>query len=221
MATIYTDEVRNARYDICRKKAKRCEKIFDITMWAMIFIAFTEILPQFAKGFLYGAFIGELEPFFAMLAVAAIIVFGIYAEFRRDPRFLLGALLASGTVGPVFYMLFGHLTPIVLLVATIASFQWRKLSQEEGFPEFIITFAEHSSQQTKQVSRAQHRAVNEGVRTEQKELNAHADMSDLLDEGAEQLPAELKNYHERSRSAEAVVQLQTPHGDRMDEIDDL
>lgn len=221
MATLYTDESRIARYDICRKKAKRCEKAFDFSMWAMLLIAVTEILPQLARGFLYGVFIGELGPFFVMLAVIAIIVFGVYAVFRRDSRFLLGALLVSGFAGYPFYILFGYLTPIVLLPALIASAGWRRLSEEEGFPEFIITFAEQSSQQTKQVSRAHHRAVEAGTRTEQAELDAHADMRDLLDEGAEQLPAELKNYHNRSLGSDAVVQLQQPHDDRMDDIEDL
>lgn len=223
MANLYTDEVRLARYEMCRRRAKRCETVFDISMWSMILLALLEVGPNLAKGFLYGIFIGDLEPFFVMLAVTAAMVFSIYAIFRRDWRFLLGGLICSlvlTTFG--VFMLFGYLSPVVLLIAMVVSLDWRRLEKEEGFPHFEISYAEWQGQQKLQERRARSRAVQSGTYVRQEQLNAHADMSDLLDTDAEQLPAELKNYHNRSFGADAVVRPgQQPHSDRMDQLDDM
>lgn len=222
MANIYKDEVRLARYDVCRKRAKRCELMFGISMWVMIFLAIAEIIPHLLYGFLNGLFLGEMMPFCVMLVVTADVVFSICAIFRRDWRFLLGALICAVVfVGSRLFVLFGYLSPIVLLLSLIASIDWRKLEQEEGFPRFEITYAEQTEQQKTQERRAQYRAVQAGTRVEQAHLNVHADMSDLLDEDADQLPAHLENYHDRSLLAEPVVRLQEPHGDRMDHLEEI
>lgn len=222
MANIYKDEVRIARYDNCRKRVKRCELLFGISMWAMIFLALTEIIPQTIYGFFNGLFLGEMMPFCTMLAVAADIIFSIYAISRRDWRFLLGALICALVfISGGLFVLFGYLSPIVLILPLIASTDWRRLEKEEGFPRFEITYAEQTEQQRTQERRARHRALQAGIRTEQAQLNARADMSDLLDEETEQLPAALKNYHNRSLSADAVVRLKEPHDDRMDRLNEI
>ena len=222
MANILTDESRLARYSVMRKRKKWIEIVFDISMWAMLLAALTEIIPQFFSGVLRGIFLGELMPFAAFLAVLAGMAFFIYAIFRRDFRFLIPALVLSllFDVAGVFAGLGALLAPLALTVSLVDSFFWLALQHEEGFPQFEISIAEEQEKKAVQEKRTEYRTLQAQVREAQEQLNPNAEMTDLLDAGIEpeHMPAHLSNYHERYRNADAVVRPQQVHGDRMDEV---
>lgn len=160
MASLYTDEVRLARYEKFRKRAKCCDIVFGISMWALVLIGLDEIVQQLSDGLFNGLLSGKLVPFFIMLAVIAEAVFSVYASYRRDWRLLFGVLICAAVFAAVgFYGSFGQLSVLPLLASAAVSLVWRKLEQEEGFPRFEITYAEQSARQKTQEQYFQNRIV--------------------------------------------------------------
>lgn len=148
MASIYTDEIRIAHYESCKKRARRCELIFGICMCAMILIALAEIGNLLIEGVFDGILQGEFGLFFARLCTAAVTVFSLLAIYRRSLRLLVGALLAACICAVTgLFVMFGVITPFLLLPAVIAGVSWNKLGQEEGFPQFEITYSEKVDRQ--------------------------------------------------------------------------
>lgn len=222
MANIYTDESRLARYSVMIKRRNRYERIFGVCMWAMIICAGTEIIPHLFNGLLYGLFIGELQAFFVMLGVAAFFAFAIYALVKRSFWFILPAFVLCLTImdGGMFYLFGNFVAPLSLIVSGIVSLLWAKLSQEEGFPRFEISYAEEQGRKKVQERRSEYRAQQAGIRTEQEQLDVNAEMTDLLDADSEvvRMPAKLNNYHERYRNADAVVRAAEAHDGTMTEL---
>lgn len=148
MASIYTDEVRIAHYEVCKKRAKRCEILFGVALWGMMLAAANELFDLIADGVFGGLMQGAPQILAAKIFTSAVTVFGSLACWRRDLRLLLGALLGAGicTAAGIFALL-GHFAPLFLLAALIAGIEWKKLSQEEGFPQFEITYQEKVDRQ--------------------------------------------------------------------------
>ena len=223
MASILTDESRQARYAVLRKRKKILERIFDIMMWGTLLELFIEIVSQFVSGVLQGIFMGELIPFFVFLFVLAAGVFSVYALFRRDLRFLLPAVILTGLMnGMGCFVAFGVLLPVFLSIAGINSIFWAKLKQEEGFPLFDISFIEEQERQKVQEKRTEYRTLQAQIRAAQETLDTDAEMTDLLDADTKKdyMPAHLNNYHERYRNADAVVQIPEAHDDKMDLVEE-
>lgn len=203
MTTMYTDAAREERYGRLRAKRNFLEKWHDRLAWVAIFTIGLGMIASIMGGVLYGLFISISEFFTAMFDVAeALAVF--YALYKRDYRITAGVLigyvlLKSITLGAFGGMLsLTDLVVLMLIAELIIDIQWHKLSQEEGFPLFDITYAEREERKQLQEEIVRNRAINQGVRVAATEQTS--DMGDLLDAGfdAPVLPPHLSARHERS-----------------------
>lgn len=159
MASIYTDDVRIAHYESCKKRAKLCGILFGVSMWAMMLIALTECADLLTDGVFGGLLGGEIGMFVKKLCTAAVTVFAALACWRRDWRLLLGALLGASLCAVLgLFGIFGVFSPPFLLAALIAGILWQRLSQEEGFPQFEIPYEEKIDRQRAEQLRIRSRA---------------------------------------------------------------
>jgi len=214
MANIYTDEIRIARYEKLKKQKKACDAVFAVCMLILLIIAFAAVFMNLFQGAIWGLFLNEMGSFWMGIGMLVCAGFSVYALFQRDWRWLVPVTVVVG-------FLTGGLFAIPLLPAAVTSFFWEKLKDEEGFPDFKVTQVEQNDRQQTIVKNLEQRAVAEGTRIRQEALDANAGMGDLLDANTQALPADLRNYHERSRDAEAAVQPIQQHDNRMDSLEDL
>lgn len=160
MASIYTDDIRIAHYESCKQRAKRCDILFGIAMWAMVLIALTECSELLTEGVFGGLMQGAIGIFAAKLCTVAVTVFSVPAIYRRDRHMVLGALFGACLCAVTgLFAMFGVFSPLFLLMAMVACVLWQRLSREEGFPQFEITYAEKNDRQRAEQVRLSHRAA--------------------------------------------------------------
>ena len=226
MVSLYTDEARHERYDKLRKQSERCEKIFSKVLLAVIVLSLTETVGNLVSGpmaWMLGA--DTASKGICVLFAAAAMVLSVAAVLSRS-YLLIGAAIIADVLccaaGWLTAFQIGAMNIIPLGIAMPSAFTWEKLKNEEGFPRFVIDYEEHEIRTKSQVSYIEHRAVEEGIRTEQEQLDPDAQMTDIMDAGSEtqQLGAKLHSYHERSRRGVAEVMISEPHSGRMDEIEE-
>ena len=208
MASLYTDQERRERYEKLRSQRRRCEKIRDILMIALIG---TSLLMLGVSG--WGDGLSLIDASSASHTSMSIVPFAvtplmtavcIYALYVKDLRLTVCAMVIS-LLTAAFSLNANILMPLLMGVASVVDRKWLTLSQEEGFPLFEIPFSEETERKVKASQITRNRALAAGIRTASTERNS--EMSDLLDAGSdtELLSAELSGYYERSTDAVAEI----------------
>lgn len=192
MASYLTDSEREERYAKNRIKRNRYNKFFDIAMWVALLLTAIDVLPAVIASVLSFNPILLFQSLPAALAHAGVIL----AIYRKDFRF---SLVAMGICLLITMLCSGDaVLPLFLLIpVTSVSYQWMKLSQEEGFPLFDISYAEREEAHKVAERRAEHRALAAGMRAASTAQTD--DMHDLLD-AERDLPVMAKHvsgYHDR------------------------
>lgn len=216
MASLYTDEAREKRYDALRAKSEQCNTAFKwlprITAGALLIVLFAQ--PLIARSLDIGS---------ALPLIIAVLV-GLSGALLRNP-----VPAAAGIIGVVLATAVGWESPFcvyplmliplgVILYFTVV---WMKLQKEEGFPYFRIPLSEYEDRRKAQAAYIEQRAVNIGVRREQAELDPNRDMDDLLDQNTDAVHAQLHSYHDRSRDSDPVVRAAEAHDGTMTKLEDM
>lgn len=226
MVSPYTDESREARYDMLRGKAERCDKLFGNCLKFSIVIGLCESacsLFSGPMGSVLSAGMVKLQSGGNSLISIAVMAFACIAIASRSWKLVIAALAAviiAGVAGCFCMLQIGLIDIIFLSLAARASFTYANLREEEGFPRFRIDFEETEARTASQVRYIKKRALESGVREAQETLDPNAEMADLLDAGSDKqfLNAELSNYHDRFHGADAVVHEPELHDDSMEEL---
>lgn len=212
MISIYSDRVREERYFQLRRKKKRYETCFAICLAAYAFLMLTELIGgSCSRMIAIGIHVNQyakLPPYHLLpnLAVMGVGLAGIV--LRKWIPALIGivGILLVTFAGWMTAFYLGTAGIIPLAVSAFVSLKWADLAEEEGFPRFQIDFEEYEEAQKSQVSFIQHRALAQGVRTEQQPLDPNAQMTDLANASdTEALPSMLQAYHDRSHGSDPLV----------------
>ena len=180
MASIYTDEERENRYSRLRKKKRIYDRIFDVCMWAAILFGAVAVgdaggCVMEGLGAIRFTLIGI--GIYGLIAIAGLIL-AIYKKDCRITALELVLLLTAGWMGAISDIGFSVLA-LIAVAALITDFLWQKLSKEEGFPLFEISYQERENQNKALQRYAENRAVAAGARIERTEPDN--EMHDLLD----------------------------------------
>lgn len=204
MASLYTDEERAKRYDVLRPRKRALEILRVICFWGILIMTVFGIT-------------GFDENIPAIISVICAVS-GAVSAYTRN------AYLAAVPI-PVCILLacisgsFVVLLPVLLYAATVyLGIQWKKLSQEEGFPDFKIPLSEFRSREELHTAKAEVRAIAAGTRLA--ETKTDDDMHDLLDAGHETqaIAGKLSAYRERGQFAQAY---ETEREDILPEMKEL
>jgi len=221
LASIYTDEAREARYSKLRQKKRAYDKIFDFCMWGAI------LFGVFALRDLVLVLIAALTSF--SLAIIAVCFAGIicvlgtvWAIYKKDIRFSIAIALLMVFLQCSGVIMFSLALFIIIGVTCVTDFLWYKLSQEEGFPLFEIGFEEWKQREKAYERCAENRAVEAGVRAAAEAQNiGSGEMDDLLDGSSEPIPAVPSGYKDRFAQAHVYESQQRYQPGVMDSLEDL
>jgi len=201
---MYSDREREERYGRLRARKNKLEKQHDILGWVVMGTVGLGAVISIFSGVLYGVFVDASQFFYTLfeLAEAGAV---IYAVYKRDWRITLGVLIGYILLTAIQVGAFdGHFSIVDLVVVLLGvelyiDRQWFKLSQEEGFPHFDITYAEREKRQQIQEELMRNRALQAGVRVASTEQTSG--MGDLLDADSDApvLAPHLQARHDRSR----------------------
>jgi MFS family permease len=214
MANIYTDDARVARYEKLRRQKKIYEAVFAVCMIILLLISLIMVFSSLFRGAIWGLFLNQMGDFWMGIGLLLCAGFAVYALFTRNWRWIIAAAVITG-------FLTGGLFSLPLLPSLVVSFFWENLKNEEGFPDFKVTGVEQKNSEQKIVQNLEKRALQEGTRVRQEALDPDAGMGDLLEDNQQVLPAELRNYHERSSNADPVARAADKHDSVMDTLEDL
>ena len=207
MASIYTDEERNHRYDILRGKKKKLELLRIVAFWGLII--------SIALGTGCSDFSSDLPAYIMVFGAAA----GAVAAYIRNP-YIAAAVIPVLILTACIAGSFSVLLPVLFLAGTVyLGLEWKKLSQEDGFPEFKILLGEYKERERLHANMAENRAVAAGTRTEEIPDNNDG-MHDLLDAGHDTrtVNAKLTAYWERGQFAQAYETEQEDYHSKMKEL---
>lgn len=215
MVSLYTDKAREERYFRLRRRRKRCEKISGIAFAVTVVVGLTELAADLFSGLILAGLTGQESkevplPGILTLLPAAAMILAVVAVIRKN-----WLIAAADILFIIFLAMFGFLCKFYIGVLDIPPLGamvyvgrvWERLKEQEGFPRFRIDYEETQNRERLQAGFIEHRAVEEGVREEQEELDPGAAMEDLMDAGKskQQLGAKLQNYHNRYEGADAVI----------------
>ena len=230
MPSLYTDSVREARYAKLRAEKNRLEKIYNILGWIALFTMGGGLIMAALSAFLVGIFLDPME-IVKFVPEAGQVVCVFAALYKREPKFTGLMMLGFIACGLVSTLLSGapssamdvsfllNFAFIFLIVCLVYSFRWNKLTKEEGFPHFDITYEERQKRMQIQEEQSRNRAVRAGVRVAATEQTS--EMGDILDAGfdAPVLAPHLTGTHDRSKNA--VGGMKRPAAYTAGEMDEL
>lgn len=230
MPSLYTDSVREARYAKLRAEKNRLEKIYNILGWIALFTMGGGLIMAALSAFLVGIFLDPME-IVKFVPEAGQVVCVFAALYKREPKFTGLMMLGFIACGVVSTLLSGapssamdvsfllNFAFIFLIVCLVYSFRWNKLTKEEGFPHFDITYEERQKRMQIQEEQSRNRAVRAGVRVAATEQTS--EMGDILDAGfdAPVLAPHLTGTHDRSKNA--VGGMKRPAAYTAGEMDEL
>ena len=212
MASIYTDEAREARYGKLRDKRNRCDKWLGWIMWGVLLIGAFSLLPGFVSGILGGLLKGELFSFFGFLFSVVNFCIAVYAVYAKKWKHTLIAIPLIAILGAFTMSIDSRMAAATAyIIPLIPTFfidrTWGQLEQEEGFPLFDISYAEREERRRNMEKLTEARALRAGYRVAQ--TQQQSDMSDLLDSGhdAPVMAKPVHGYHDRFGDS---VQAGTP-----------
>lgn len=224
MPTIYTDKERTERYDKLHIKKKRYERIYGIAMILSIFTGLTAV----SDANNLAAFIPYPMQIVIAIAEALAVILSIYKHDLRIslPTTAFAALLWVSTQQKRASFVMTSLPfnnylvlALTMLVVCAIDFEWKKLSQEEGFPLFEITMTEYEAREKNAEKYARARA--EAAGSQQCSLTQPADMNDLLDRHEQPaLSAKLTGYRSLVQDHAAAPQTKrvSRNAGAMDEL---
>ncbi|MCQ2417224.1 MAG: hypothetical protein MJ071_05365 [Oscillospiraceae bacterium] len=219
MTSYLTDEEREKRYMVLRRKKKFADAVRGIAMTVTAFCGLLCLASAFTNGILKGIVSQTLIPFLIFLLTLALIIFFIFVIYRKSFSLTLIALCISGIC------LFADLVPIYVPVMMGASLFCdaveRFLMEEEGYPHFSISYEELKERKLNYTKRAEYRALQAKTRVlEENRESSRQDMTDVLeaDSTIAPLPQHLTSYHERSSMAQPVEQAAPNKSHSMDEL---
>lgn len=231
MANAIIDEEREKRYFKLRKKKKRYDSYYDkLMIFAVIGLLF-DIAAEFDSGILYGVMIGGGILTILRTAVGlAGAVMGVAAVYQKRSQFTLLTILVC-IAGLALFLTDNQINILNAIVSGVRAVRillfafmvrldinWDKLTQEEGFPHFCITYKELSDR-AKQLDRhARIRAVESGTRHVR--TDSDNSMGDLLDE-VQDTPVSISvplGYHERSMHSQGHENVQNQTVGEMDDL---
>ena len=201
MASCLTDDERERRYIVLRKKKRRCDFLCGIP--ALIAISFAVVLVlsiiYAIRDIMTGSGYGTLLQMLLSLIAAGVTA---YTAYTRHLKYILaagGVLLFLGIISAnavPFFMV------VLLCPAALGAYFWGQLEEEEGFPLFRISYEEMSERKRNAEKKTRVRAELSGSRRPAGAA-VHSAMGDLLDdrENTPVLTAALHGYHERSGQA--------------------
>ncbi len=220
LASIYTDEERESRYSGLRKKKRIYDKVFDICMWtAIIFGVFA--LRDILITMIAALWVMSIPTIFVCLLALVCVLGTVWAIYKKDIRFSGGILLLMLFLQFTGVINFGVQLPLVAGVTCVTDYLWYKLSQEEGFPQFEISFEEWKQREKAYEHYAENRAVEAGVRAAAGAQNDGGEMHDLLDESRAPLPASPSSYKSRFEQAHVYEKQVHYQPGVMDSLEDL
>jgi len=224
MASALTDEERGRQYDIMREEKKRCEKVYNICGWVIIGLAVFIVLPSIYSAFLHAMFRFEVRPIGETALIIAMFLFGLFGIARRS-YYLTGISLVlmvfvDGCVRQITGIpeILPHFTfafSIVSIIVGYIHWRWGKLKDQEGFPDFNISYQERAQHEAAMQKQRENHLLAEGA--ERRQPNS-GEMTELLDEEQTALPAELSAYKDRfTQHTEKAGERQYTKGE-MDEL---
>ena len=227
MATLYTDAAREERYARLRTKKKGLEKCLDVCMLFTLFVMGGSVIINAIGGLL--SFLSlDFGTALAFLIQAAVTAAVIWAIYQKDVRYSAIVLAVTCVIGGIelYLMDFGLnanlFAPFVMIAVLLIDIQWQKLSQEEGFPLFDISYKERAERERQIEKISKNRAVAEGVRIASTAQTS--DMGDLLDADFDKpvMAQGLSGYHDRMRTAKPGTERKAAYQPgMMDMLEDL
>ena len=204
MPSALTDEARRAHYGKMREYKKWIDKAYALGMGVFILLAVLLVLPTFYFTVMSGMFLFKIKkPVIDLLFVLLMYGLQFAGIGTRKWQYTAGAAAAwfvSDTVGfslvamSEIYLYFSIAFVILTVYASACHIAWHKLSQEEGFPDFDISFEERGKQQKQAEAQHRHRILQEEATAA---AGSVKDMTDLLDPEQKTMPAELTAYRDR------------------------
>lgn len=217
MASYLDDKTRAAHYDECRIKKKRYERVLDICMWAsLLFGAFTVIPELFVNVFMNALFLRDVETLSVALGSVLSVAAAIYTIYLRKWPV---TVVAAAVVMP-----FNAAVGCAAIVSAVVHFLLEKLSREEGWPLFDISYAEQEQRQKNTEKIIRHRAVEQGARVigeAAPDGKSAQDMYDILDERRDTLSVSPSGYHDRFRNAQPEDRVNSFEPGVMDTLEAL
>lgn len=203
MPSVLTDEQRSKQYGELRDKKRKIEKAYHISGAVIIGLSVFIVLPSIYTAFLHAMFRFEVRAIWETALIIAMFLTGLFGISRRSWH-ITGASLVlmiivdaavrqlSGIpeILPYFTSAFSAVSAFVLFL----HWNWEKLRNAEGFPDFDISYEERVQHEKTVQRQHMNRLLAEGA--ERSSLD-NGDMTDLLDESKSALPAELTAYKDR------------------------
>ena len=204
MPSFYTDEERSRRYGELRERKKWLDRAYSISMFVTLGIALFLLLPCLYMTFMQGIFLFQISQVFNMLILLLMFAFQVCGIYSRRWQFTAASvatefvmetmkmkLVGIESILPWFMVGFSCVTVFVF----VCHYANNKLSQEEGYPDFDISYEERAQQKKQMEARQMHRILQEEAKPA--DPNAESDMTDLLDEAQRTAPAALTAYRDR------------------------
>ena len=204
MPSIYTDEERSRRYGELRERKKWLDRAYSISMWITLGLALFLLLPSIYLTFMQGMFLFQISQtlnLLLLLLMFGLQICGIYARrWQITAGAAAAAFIMSATdmkINGIRDILHWFITGFacVTVFVFVCHYAHHKLSQEEGYPDFDISYEERAQQKKQMEARQMHRILQEEAKPA--DPNAESDMTDLLDEAQRTAPAALTAYRDR------------------------
>ncbi|MBR3267402.1 MAG: hypothetical protein IKI58_01535 [Oscillospiraceae bacterium] len=220
MASIYTDEERTARYAKLRQKKRVYEKIFDICMIAAIIFglfAVRDFLLVLIAGLMRLSLPSILVSLFGLVCTFGTVIAVYLKQIRVSAAVLFLCLFFS------FLGIYNGITPLAVIcgVTAVTDYYWYRLSQEEGFPLFDFSYEEQQEREKVLQRYTENRAIEAGLRANpDAQGEADSEMTDLLDETLQPVPAVPAGYKSRYENAHVYEKRIEYQPGVMDSVED-
>ena len=205
MPSIYTDEERSRRYGELRERKKWLDKAYSLSMWAALGLSLLMLLPTFYFTFMSGMFLFKVgKPLVDLLMVLLSAGLQIVGIGTRKWQLTLGSAAAQFVMDTIsitlvgvkeIFLWFSVPFAFLTLFVFVCHYANNKLSQEEGYPDFDISYEERAQQKKQMEARHMQRILQEEAVPA--DPAADSDMTDLLDEAQRTAPASLTAYRDR------------------------
>ena len=224
MASLYTDEVREQRFIVNRKRKKLLDRLYDVLMFVALIYGLSKMITMAFDSLTNGIMLGSM---LSMLSIFLFVPGATATIYTLSLKTVKSAVIAE-LITIACFLLSGDATdlyPYLLigLGSIILAKCWEKLAEEEGFPLFDISYREMEERRNHNEKRTRYQATLLGERERRIRAEEVAavwndavqqhivegsttkpqkeEMSDLLDIGRD-APIEKQNleqYHDRSR----------------------
>lgn len=212
MASIYTDEERDRRNARLRAKKKHLDGMFDVLGWVLYILLGFVVVTDIFMGFL-DSITDSVRPFLGGVCNLGIGFGAVYALHRREMRATVFWMIVSIPLGILANYLGAWMRPFVIVAEVYEAVllplqrEWQRLSQEDGFPLFDVSYNDRALAQKAQEKVMQKRAIAAAEQSRKEggvfveNADGQGDMLDILDDNgmARIIPEKLTGYQDRLR----------------------